>query len=59
MRHLYRIYFINGTSADVDSKRGLIAFLKTLEPTQISKVVYYKANGFWVDVTSIYLKNKC
>ena len=56
MRHQYKVAFKNGLSTPVDGKKSLLAFLNGLTLTEISKIEWYVANGFWNDVTDKYIK---
>ena len=53
MRHIYRVYFRGGETLDKYSKKELIDFLAGKDA--IDKIMWYKSNGFWVDVTSNYM----
>jgi hypothetical protein len=54
MRHIYRITFADGSKVDLNYKKELINFLKSAH--EVIKIEWYRSNGFWIDMTNIYIK---
>lgn len=55
MRHVYRILLHDGSRQQLEGKKALVEQLENLCVSDIAKIIHYKSNGHWGDVTKLYL----